>query len=123
MKFNWLESKAVSILFFCSAVVFSSACAVTFFLAIPGVAQFLNSSSAINLFAMLFIALAVMTIPSMLVIFFGMAVFCVLWDHSSIARKALWLALFLVTGPIGSTVYYFTVYRGYIKKKRMVSQV
>lgn len=118
MKPNWLESKAVSILFLCSGIVFSCFCVYIFFLAIPGVPQFLNSSLAKNLFVILFAALAVMAIPSMLVIFFGMAVFCVRCDHSSIGRKALWFASFLVTGPIGSTVYYFTVYRGYIKRKR-----
>lgn len=50
-------------------------------------------------------------------IFFGMAIFCVFNDHTSIGNKVMWFLLFLGTGPIGSTVYYFAVYRGYIKRK------
>jgi hypothetical protein len=119
MKSNWLESKVVSTLFFCSAVIILSFCAFLSFFAIPEVAQFTNTSQLANqLFLILFFALAYMAVPSMLFIFYGMAVFCACRDHSSIGRKALWFILFFLTGPIGSTVYYFTVYRGYIKRKR-----
>jgi TM2 domain-containing membrane protein YozV len=123
MKFNWLESRVVSMLFFLSAVAFSSLCAFAFLLAIPGVPQFLNSSLAKNPLGILFATLVVMGIPSVVVLFFGMAIFCACIDHSSILKKILWFVLFLGTGPIGSTVYYFTVYRGYIKRKKTVSQV
>lgn len=119
MKTNWLESKAVSILFFCSAVIFSGLCAYALLLAIPVVTQFVNNSRWANgPSAYLFIALTVMSIPSMILIFFGMAIFCVCRDSSSGSAKVLWFVLFLLTGPIGSIVYYFAVYRGYIKRKR-----
>jgi hypothetical protein len=47
-----------------------------------------------------------------------MAIFCVCIDRSSILKKVLWFVLFFGTGPIGSTVYYFAVYRTYIRKKK-----
>ena len=117
MRLNWLESKAVSMLFFCSVVVFSSLCAFMFFLAIPGILQFLNASSAKNFIGFLFAALAVLGFPSVVVLFFGMAIFCVARDHSTIGTKVLWFALFFFSGPIGSTVYYFVRYRGHTKGK------
>ena len=118
MRFNWLASKAVSIAFFYSAVALSSLFAVALLIAIPGVRQFLNSSSWANEpFAILFIALTVLGIPSMLIMFFGMAIVCACMDHS-LATKASWFVVFLATGLIGSMVYYFSVYRGHIKKKR-----
>ena len=118
MRFSWLESKAVSILFLCSAVAVLSGCVFICMLAIPGVPQFLNSSWAKNPLGILFAAIAVLWIPSLPVIVFGMMVFCASRDHSSIGRKVLWFVLFLGTGPIGSTVYYFAVYRGHIRRKR-----
>jgi TM2 domain-containing membrane protein YozV len=115
---NFFESKATSKLFLCSAVLFLSLCAFTCALAIPGVSQFLNASPTKNLLVILFGALAVIGIPSMLLVFFGMAIFCACIDRSSILKKVCWFVLFLGTGPVGSTVYYFAVYRGYLKRKR-----
>jgi TM2 domain-containing membrane protein YozV len=123
MRFNWLESKAVSIVFLCSAIDFSSLCAFVFLLAIPGVTQFLNSSVAKNPLVVLFGVLAVVGIPSLLVLFFGMAIFCACVDRASVGTKAVWFVLFLVAGPIGSTVYYFAVYRGAINRKKTGSQM
>jgi hypothetical protein len=123
MKFNWLESRAASITFFYSAIVFSSLCAFTFLLAIPEVPESLNRSPAKGLLVILFASLAIVAIPSVLIIFFGMAVFCARKDYSSIGVKALWFVLFLATGPIGTTVYYFTVYRGYIRRNRAAGRM
>jgi hypothetical protein len=53
----------------------------------------------------------------MLIIFFGMAIVCACMDHT-FATKASWFLIFLCTGPVGSVVYYFAVYRGHIKRKR-----
>ena len=100
-----------------ASVLFLGLCAFTCSLAIPGVSQFLNASPANNLLVILFGALAVMGIPSMLLLFFGMAIFCACIDRSSTLKKVLWFVLFLGTGPVGSTVYYFAAYRGYIKRK------
>lgn len=118
MRFGWLESKAISILFFFSALIFLSLCTFVFLIAIPGVRQFLNNSSSVNgPAAISFFALSALAIPSMIVLFFGMAIFFVFVYDSSIGTKVLWFVLFLGTGPIGSTLYYFSVYRIHIKKK------
>jgi hypothetical protein len=115
MRVNWLESKVVSILFLCSAAVFVCLCAFACLLAIPGAPQFVNSSAAKNPLGVLFAALVVAGIPSVVVLFCGMAIFCAC-AHHSIRAKVFWFVLFLGTGPIGSTVYYFAVYRGYHEK-------
>jgi hypothetical protein len=60
--------------------------------------------------------LVALTVPCSLIISFGMALFCVFIDHSPVGLKVLWFLLFLVTWPVGSIVYFFTVYRGYIKR-------
>lgn len=117
MTFKWLESKATAMLFFCSAAVFSSLCAFAFLIAIPLIRQFLNTSWANQPAVILFAALVVLSMPSVVVLFGGMAIFCACVDHCSISAKVLWFALFLVTGPIGSTAYYFVKYRGYLKRK------
>jgi TM2 domain-containing membrane protein YozV len=118
LRRNWLKSKAVSVMFFYSAVVSSSLCAITLFLAIPGVAEFLNSSPLKIPTMILFAALVVMGIPSVVILCCGMAIFCAAVDRSPIAAKVFWFALFFVSGPIGSAVYYFDRYRGYIKRNR-----
>lgn len=118
MRFNWLESKALSTLFFWTVVVCLTCFAYALLIAVPWVRNFLNSSSAINAFGNLFLALVVLTIPCSLIISFGMAGFCAFTDRSPVGVKVLWLFLFFVTWPVGSIVYFFTVYRGVMKRKR-----
>jgi hypothetical protein len=48
MRFNWLESKVVSMLFFWSVVVCVSGFTYALFIAVPRVRQFFNSSSGNN---------------------------------------------------------------------------
>lgn len=117
MRLNWLQSKPVSILFLLSVVVVLSLCGFTCLLAIPKVLQFLNASVAKNPLGILFAALVIMGIPSVVVLFLGMAIFCACMNHS-IRTKVLWFVLFFGTGPIGSAVYYFAVYRGYVRRQR-----
>lgn len=118
MRFNWLESKALSKLFFWSVVVCLALFAYALLIAVPWVRNFLNASSAINALGVLFAALVVLTIPCSLIVSVGMASFCAFTDRSPIGVKVLWFLSFLVTWPIGSIVYFFTVYRVFIKRKR-----
>ncbi len=115
MSFTWLQSKAMSVIFFCSAAVLSVLCAFVFLIAIPSIREFFNTSRALYPAGILFASLVLLSIPSMFVLFCGMAVFCAWIDRCSIGAKVVWFALFLMTGPIGSTVYYFVRYRGYIR--------
>jgi hypothetical protein len=118
MRINWLESKALSMLFFWTVVVCLTCFAYALLIAVPSARNYLNSSSANNAFGILFAALVVLTIPCSLIISFGMASFCAFKDRSPVGVKVLWFLLFLVTWPIGSIVYFFAVYRGFIKRKR-----
>ena len=118
MKSNWLGSKALSMLFFWTVVVCLTCFAYALSLAVPWVRNFLNSSSANDALGNLFAALVVLTIPCSLIISFGMASFCAFTDRSPVGVKVLWFLLFLFTWPIGSIVYFFTVYQGFIKRKR-----
>lgn len=119
MKFNWLKSKVVSVLFFWSVVMCLACFAYALFIAVPWVRQFLNSSSANNVFGYLFIALVALTIPCSLIISCGMAIFCAFADRSPVGAKMLWFLLFLVIWPVGAISYYFTVYRGFIKRTKV----
>ncbi len=118
MKLNWLESKVVSMLFFWSVVVCLSCFCVGLSFVVPWVRNFLNSSSANNALGNLFAALVVLTIPCALIISLGMAIFCGFTDRAAVGAKAVWFLLFFVTWPIGSMVYYFATYRGFIKRQR-----
>jgi len=80
------------------------------------VRNFLNSSSASNALGNLFAALVVLTIPCALIISLGMAI-CGFTDRATVGAKASWFLLFVVTWPIGSMVYYFATYRGFIKQQ------
>ena len=39
-------------------------------------------------------------------------------DWPPVSIKVRWFFLFLVSWPVGSMVYFFTVYRGFIKRRR-----
>ena len=100
MRFKWLESKAVSILFFCSAVAFLTLCSFTSLALIPGVQQIVNTSRMANqLFVIPFFAVAAVAIPSMIAIFCGMAIFCACMDHS-IRQRCSGLFCFLGLDPL-----------------------
>jgi hypothetical protein len=118
MRFNWLESKVVSMLFFGSVVVCLICFAYGFSFAVPWVRNFFNSSPANNVLGNIFFALVVLTVPCSLIVSFGMAIFCAFADRSAVGVKMFWFLLFLVTWPFGSIVYFFTVYRGFIKRER-----
>lgn len=117
MKAHWFQSKVVSVLLFCSVMVCLFCFASFFSFAVPWVRNSLNSSSANNALGILFAALLILTIPCALIVSLGMAVFCAFADRSSVSVKVFWFLLFLATWPIGSIVYYFTVYRGFINRQ------
>ena len=118
MRFKWLESKVASKLFLWSVVVCLICFASFFSFAVPSVRNFLNSSPANNALGIVFGALLVLTIPCSLIVSIGMAIFCAFADRSSVGLKVLWFLFFLVTWPLGSIIYFFTVYRGFVKKMR-----
>ena len=116
MRRNWLESKVASALFFWSVVVCLTCFAFVILIAVPWARQFLNTSAVNNVFGNLFFGLGVLTIPCLLIISCGMAIFCAFKDRCSAGLKLLYFLLFLLTWPVGSIVYYFTVYRRFVKR-------
>lgn len=123
MRVRWLESNAVSMLFLCSAIELTMLFAYAAVIAIPAARQFFNSSSANNVFGILFAALLLIGMPASVIISFGLAIFCACLDSSSRGTKVLWFLLFFGTWPIGSMFYYFIRYRSVIKRNRTLSAV
>jgi len=56
-------------------------------------------------------ALGIAGALAMLILWFGMAIYCVREDRSRVGVKLLWFIFFFLAGPYGSVVYYFAVYR------------
>lgn len=50
-------------------------------------------------------------VPASIIIFFGMASFCIREDVSPIGIKVLWFIFFFATAWFGAAVYFFTVYK------------
>jgi hypothetical protein len=81
--------------------------------------DFLNRSPIKMFFGVLFASLVIVGIPSMLLLFFGMATHCVLGDGASRFAKFGWFILFFLTGPIGSMIYFFFVYRHCVRREAL----
>ncbi len=111
MRRSWLESKTISILFTCSAW------GVAFFIAVAlfGTTSWFHHIEASHAGKLFSIALVIVTVTigavAMLMITFGMAIFTVWRDSSSVGIKILWLLLFFFTAPLGPILYFLTVYR------------
>jgi ABC-type transport system involved in multi-copper enzyme maturation permease subunit len=111
MKNSWLESKTMFALFSCSAwAVVCWGIVIVFGLIFWG--QQTKSFQTYNpIDVILGGAFVVVSIFAFLIIIFGMAIFCVRRDRSSVGIKILWFLFFFFTAPFGPTVYFFTVYR------------
>jgi multisubunit Na+/H+ antiporter MnhG subunit len=68
--------------------------------------------------AVLFLAVFAVGVLGLLVIIVGMAISCVLLDRSSVGAKVLWFLVFFFTAPVGSMVYFFTVYKKIVATQR-----
>jgi hypothetical protein len=109
--FGWLMSKTLRIIFLCSAWV------------VVALVLFVFSASALSLhgnfvltpmedrvFVIFLYTIAILFILAFVIIFFGMAIFCILRERASVSGKIFWFVFFFFTGPLGSTLYYFAVY-------------
>ena len=57
-------------------------------------------------------------VMGLLIIMIGMAIFCVFLDRSSARAKILWFLAFFFTAPVGSLVYFFSVYKKMVATQR-----
>jgi nitrate reductase gamma subunit len=56
-------------------------------------------------------AAGVLGTPASLILLFGIAIFCIFEDSSSVGKKIVWFILFFATACFGAAAYFFTVYR------------
>ena len=112
---GWLMSKTLRIMFLCSAwvvvalmfFVFSSAA-----LSLHGnfvLWNFVLTPTEDRVFVIFLYTIGILFILAILIIFIGMAVFCIL-RQPSVSGKIFRFVFFFFTGPLGSTLYYFAVY-------------
>jgi hypothetical protein len=64
-----------------------------------------------HLMWILVISVGVLLMLANVILFIGMTMFCVLRKRASESGTVSWLVLFFFSGPLGSAVYYFAVYR------------
>lgn len=55
--------------------------------------------------------LGVVGVPATMILWGGMAIYCVAEDRCPLGTKVSWFILFFLAGPFGSVAYYFFVYR------------
>jgi multisubunit Na+/H+ antiporter MnhG subunit len=99
-------------MFLCSACVVVAL--VLFFFSTAALSlhgNFLLTPMEDRVFVIFLYTIAILFILAIVIIFFGMAIFCMLRERASVSGKILWLVFFFFTGPLGSTLYYFAVYR------------
>jgi hypothetical protein len=114
MKFNWLESKTMSALFSGSAWAVVCLLMFTILAVTPPFQQIEKTAVGNHTMLVSFFAIVALGVPAILIIMVGMAIFCVFLDHSSVGTKILWFLSFFFTGPLGSLVYFFSVYRKHV---------
>jgi len=118
MKSGWLRSKTMS------AVFTGSAWAVAGWLIFmvldwpPPLKEIEKTAGGKPMMAVLFLAVFAVGVLGLLVIIVGMAISCVLLDRSSVGAKVLWFLVFFFTAPVGSMVYFFTVYKKIVATQR-----
>lgn len=108
---SWLVSKKANVLFFYSSWVILSLGVFFIFMLTPLFHQIEAMATGELLLRILGGTLGCLGVPAGLVILFGMAVFCVREDRSSIASKIGWFFVSFATACFGSALYFFTVYR------------
>ena len=60
-------------------------------------------------------ALGVLGAPASLIIWFGMLIFCIREDRSTLGEKIFWFVVFFIAAWFGAAVYFFMVYRKEIR--------
>jgi hypothetical protein len=66
----------------------------------------------------LFLASFAIGVLGLLIIMIGMAIFCAFLDPSSVRTKIFWFLAFFFTAPVGSMMYFFTVYKKIVATQR-----
>ena len=113
---GWLMSKALRIMFLCSAWVVVALVLFVFSTAALSLhGNFVLTPLEDRVFVIFLYTIAILFILAMVIIFLGMAIFCILRGRSSVSGKIFWFVFFFFTWPLGSTLYYFAVYRRLVR--------
>jgi hypothetical protein len=111
MKASWLASKKMYYLFFYSSWMVVFLGVFMAFMVTPWFQQITAISGGEFFLRVLGGALGIAGAPAALIIFFGMAIFCIFVDRSSVGTKLLWFFFFFATACFGAAIYFFSVYR------------
>jgi len=84
----------------------------------PPFLQIEKAGGGNQMMTLLFLAFFAVGVLGLLIIMIGMAVFCAFADRSSVRAKILWFLAFFFTAPVGSLVYFFTVYKKMVATPR-----
>ena len=115
---DWLMSKSLRIIFLCSAWVVVALVLFVFSTAALSLhGNFLLTPMEDRVLVIFLYTIAILLILAIVIIFFGMAIFCMLRERASVSGKILWFVFFFLTGPLGSTLYYFAVYRRLVRNQ------
>jgi hypothetical protein len=68
-------------------------------------------------------ALGIMGAPAVVILVIGMACHCACDRDLSVGNKIWWFIIFFATGPFGSAVYFFNVYRPQVLRTGFASSV
>src|SRR5579863_3796789 len=60
-------------------------------------------------------AIGLVGTPASLIIWFGMAAFCLREDRSPLGNKIFWFVIFFITAFFGAAAYFFRVYRRQVR--------
>jgi multisubunit Na+/H+ antiporter MnhG subunit len=84
----------------------------------PPFQQIGKAADGKHMMTLLFLAFFGAGMLGLLIIIIGMAIFCAFLDRSSVGKKIVWFLVFFFTVPVGSLVYFFTVYKKIVATKR-----
>jgi hypothetical protein len=108
---QWLQSSKTQKLFLYSAWVVVCVGIFMIFMLTPWFSE-IEARPRAGLFLRILVSpLAILAAPASLIIWFGMAAFCIFEDRSSVSVKIWWFVLFFTTAFFGAAVYFFKVYR------------
>jgi hypothetical protein len=108
---QWLRSSRANTLFLYSARVVVCVGMFMIFMLTPWFQEIETVPRGRLVLQVLGGTLGVVGAPAALVIWFGMAAFCLREDRSHVSTKISWFILFFVAAWFGSAAYFFMVYR------------
>ena len=108
---QWLRSNKACVLFSYSSWAVLCTGLFMIFMLTPWFRQIEARPTADLILRILAAPLALVVAPAFVIIWFGMAAFCVRGDRSPVSAKIAWFILFFAAGPFGSAAYFFRVYR------------